>query len=377
MLKTLMLLLVILQTEAMIHAQAGKDRMVVVANNAPVAMVGKVISIPWQQFSNRFNITDTGLFALLDSRTGNELPVQLETQGKGQVQNLLTQVDVASMESIYLQVILRKRKPVPSKVFGRFVPERKDDFAWENDHIAFRMYGKALETTNENAHGIDVWVKRTNKLVINDRYLRNDYHDDHGDGLDYYSVGNTLGAGNIAPYFKDSVWYPGNFSSWKIVDQGPLRITFSLNYDAVNISGHLVSSVKTISLDAGSWLNRVTVVYNSATLDTLPVVMGIVTRKEPGVMLMHEQKGIVGYWEPAHPKYGTTGTAIIANSSAKISFRSNQLLMVSKAATGVPFTYYAGACWDREGIIKNDEIWFAWLYNYKLQLKDQLEITYK
>ena len=25
--------------------------------------------------------------------------------------------------------------------FGRFVPEREDDFAWENDKVAFRVYG--------------------------------------------------------------------------------------------------------------------------------------------------------------------------------------------------------------------------------------------
>ena len=28
-----------------------------------------------------------------------------------------------------------------------YVPERKDDFAWENDKIAFRAYGKALRKT--------------------------------------------------------------------------------------------------------------------------------------------------------------------------------------------------------------------------------------
>lgn len=110
MLKNLIILLGILQTEKMIHAQAGKARMIVVTNNAPVAMVGKVINIPWQQFSNRFNIIDTGLFAILDSRTGNELRVQFETLGKGQIQNLLTQVDVSAMKSIHLQVINRKVK---------------------------------------------------------------------------------------------------------------------------------------------------------------------------------------------------------------------------------------------------------------------------
>ena len=43
-----------------------------------------------------------------------------------------------------------------AKVFGRHVPERKDDFAWENDRIAFRMYGPALEADGEISSGIDV-----------------------------------------------------------------------------------------------------------------------------------------------------------------------------------------------------------------------------
>ena len=32
------------------------------------------------------------------------------------------------------------------KAFGRFVRERFDDFTWENDKVAHRTYGKALET---------------------------------------------------------------------------------------------------------------------------------------------------------------------------------------------------------------------------------------
>ncbi len=32
------------------------------------------------------------------------------------------------------------------KVYGRFVRERHDDFAWENDLIAHRVYGPDLET---------------------------------------------------------------------------------------------------------------------------------------------------------------------------------------------------------------------------------------
>ena len=31
-------------------------------------------------------------------------------------------------------------------VYGRFVRERHDDFTWENDLVAHRMYGTDLET---------------------------------------------------------------------------------------------------------------------------------------------------------------------------------------------------------------------------------------
>src|SRR5699024_9190524 len=123
------------------------------------------------------------------------------------------------------------------KTYCRYVPERKDDFAWENDRIAFRAYGKALEGTNEDAHGFDVWVKRTDQPVLNRRYKGNDYHNDHGDGLDYYHVGLTLGAGNIAPYTNDSIRYPGNYRKWKVLDNGPIRSTFQLFYDSWKVEG--------------------------------------------------------------------------------------------------------------------------------------------
>lgn len=368
--------MVVLQFQATPYAQLGKAGVMVVSNNTHTNYPQKVISIPWQEFSKRFNTSDTSLLVLVDSRTKKQLPLQFETLGKTQIQNLLIQVDVPAMKTIYLKVVQQKRKPFPSKTFGRFVPERKDDFAWENDHIAFRMYGKALQHTNENAHGIDVWVKKSGNLVINERYRRNDYHEDHGDGLDYYGVGNTMGAGNAAPYFNDSVWYPGNFSSWQILDKGPLRITFQLQYDSVNMGGHWLSSVKTISLDAGSWLNKITVEYQGTMIDSLPFIIGLAKRKAPAVMLLNEQKGIIGYWEPAHPAHGSTGTAVVTDNNSIIKIWPDQLVLINRAAINRPFTYYAGACWDKEGVMKNDQMWFAWLNNYKLQLSAPLKISF-
>ena len=76
--------------------------------------------------------------------------------------------------------------------------ERRDDFAWENDRIAHRMYGKALETWAQEpltSSAVDVWFKRTRRLVINDWYMVDDYHRDHGEGADMYSAGKSRGCG--------------------------------------------------------------------------------------------------------------------------------------------------------------------------------------
>ncbi|MCJ8295019.1 MAG: DUF4861 domain-containing protein, partial [Colwellia sp.] len=44
------------------------------------------------------------------------------------------------------------------KAYAKFVPEREDDFAWENDLVAFRMYGPASKSIG-TVIGVDCWIK--------------------------------------------------------------------------------------------------------------------------------------------------------------------------------------------------------------------------
>ena len=47
------------------------------------------------------------------------------------------------------------------KTFARYVPERMDDFAWESDRIAHRIYGQGLiKGEGTITSGIDVWIKK-------------------------------------------------------------------------------------------------------------------------------------------------------------------------------------------------------------------------
>lgn len=221
-----------------------------------------------------------------------------------------------------------------------------------------------------------VWmygVKRTHKMIINERYKRGEYHIDHGDGMDYYHVGFTLGAGNCAPYLNDSIWYSKNYTKWKVLDNGPLRTTFKLDFDTWDVAGIKMKTTKTISLDAGSQLNKIEVTYNynDDLLENLPLAIGIVKRPEDGFGLLNDKKGILGYWEPQHGDDGTTGVGVIIPSKVdNMTVRNNQFLALLTIPQNKPFTYYAGAVWDKAGFITNHQQWFDYLEKQRQQLLD-------
>ena len=286
---------------------------VMVVNPSNVKRNAEVVSIEWSAIIKKYPLLDPARLTIRDELTGNVLPMQVEYKGGDRPLNLLVQIDLAPRQKKRLLIVPEVSSPIESKTYGRFVPERKDDFAWENDRIAFRMYGKALEKTpKEMAYGIDVWVKRTNRLIIDERYRRGRYHEDVGDGMDYYHVGLTLGAGNCAPMWNDSICYDGTYDRWKILDNGPLRTTFQLEYDPWLVGPDSFTATKIISLDAGSDFNRIEVKYSCATRSSFQLAVGIVKRKEGGWIEKNNKMGWMAYWEPEHGKDGTTGIGVVA-----------------------------------------------------------------
>ena len=49
------------------------------------------------------------------------------------------------MESKRFKLVAGQRENYPAEAFGRAVPERYDDYAWENNKVATASYGPALE----------------------------------------------------------------------------------------------------------------------------------------------------------------------------------------------------------------------------------------
>ena len=350
--------LCLLLLPVLLHAQPA--HVISISNKSTLAFTSQVVELPWSAVTAAWPQIDTADFIVTDA-AGQQLVYQLEHHGEKKIRNLLVQTTIPANSTVKLFLKKGHAMPFASKTYCRYVPERKDDFAWENDKIAFRMYGKALETTNENAYGLDVWVKRTDKLVLDTRYKLDDYHKDHGDGLDNYDVGFSLGAGNIAPFESDSVWYSKNYHRWRILDNGPLRSCFQLIYDAWIVQGDSVEATKTIQLDAGSQLNLITAHYFYSGHQPLPVVIGLVKRKKPGSFLLDEKQGIAGYWEPADSLNGTTGVGSVVPGVTRITVSDQQVLIHSATDPAGEISYFTGAAWDKAKEIRSSADWFRYL----------------
>ena len=356
--------------------QMGFSQNITFQNNSSIKRINEVVEIPWSSVIAKYPSIDTNALVITKTDTKTPISYQFEYKGMSNIQNLLVEISISANSSISIQLNKGKRTVFEPKTYCRFIPERKDDFAWENDKIAHRMYGKSLEATpKENAYGTDVWSKRTHKMVINQWYSANNYHEDNGMGLDYYHVGYFLGAGDVAPFIKDSIWFPKNYSRWKVLDNGPLRTSFILYYDSWDVDGQPTTVSKQISIDAGSQLSKVKLVYDYAGNQILPLAIGISRRAAAGTMLLNEQKGILGYWEPTHGKDGNIGVAcIIPNSENKMSLQKGHLLSTVNANAHIPFVYYKGAAWNKMGDIKSAEEWFEYLQNFEVALQNPISI---
>lgn len=251
------------------------------------------------------------------------------------------------------------------KVYGRFVRERHDDFAWENDRIAHRVYGPALETWKADpltSSGIDVWVKRTPRLVVNEWYQSDDYHRDNGDGADFYSVGPSRGCGGIGIWNGKELRVSRNFVNSRVLANGPIRLIFELSFAAWDIGGGVkVSETKRVIADAGQHFDRF---ESSLKLSGKPhgqqLAIGI-AKHAGGAFETDQAHGILRSWEPYPEGNGHLGCAVISVSAPASGFAENtsDRLLLTALPESAPATYLAGTGWDKSGHVADSAAWAA------------------
>lgn len=255
------------------------------------------------------------------------------------------------------------------KVMARFVPERADDFVWENELIAYRAYGKALEG-NPTSPGFDVWVKLPGKLVADDWYAHSKtnpgyYHHNHG-GKDCYKVAVSLGAGASAVITGgDKINYPAtNYRKWKIFEQTDDKVVFVLTYPSWKVGEVDVALSKKITVEAGSYFCKCEDVYTFTGAQTLDVAAGVFRHKPGTIEEEYSSSGVYAIWEQASDQSvekedGRIGVGIIVPGAAGVTITEDGLhgLLGRTVRSGETFTYYFGSCWSK-GDLSTSKLWF-------------------
>jgi hypothetical protein len=264
------------------------------------------------------------------------------------------------------------------KAFGRFVRERFDDFAWENDRIAHRMYGKALETWVREpltSSTVDIWSKRVSKMVINDWYMVDNYHADNGEGADFYSAGRSRGCGGNGLWAENKLWVSRNFINSRVLANGPIRVLFELTYEPFEVNGITVTEIKRISLDAGQNLDHYQSSYRVQS-GNAALISAVGLKKVSG-----EQKefsaahGWLAKWEKMEKNSGNQGLAIVADPKSVINEAEdslNLLLLLRTNKEGVA-SYWAGFAWDKNGVNYND--WKTYVDRYAQGVISPIQIS--
>ena len=264
-----------------------------------------------------------------------------------------------------LSLMACHKETVQPKVYGRFVPERKDDFAWENEYAAYRMYGPSLRPENPS-NGVDLWLKASPELVVDSFYYREHvlglpYHINYGKGLDCYKVGHTAGCGGLIIIANDTTYVGGAYDRWEILEQTPDKFVFKLEYDSLLVAGHVLKESITITAEAGTALNQADVVLTGEYDGELLVGGGIYMHDTIDHFEVYDNIGMIFYEEDAlsdktaakmNYEYNGSTTQGRVQISVKTpdaifaGIKDGNLIAVRPYELGDTLTYYFGATWS-------------------------------
>jgi pectinesterase len=362
---------------------AAPGAAVTARNPIDLARPSETIVLDAAELRQLLAVDDVRRVHVRDERAAKDLLVQaVDTNDDGAYEQLLFQVDFAPKETRTLLLSVGERQIARAedyKTYGRFVRERRDDFAWENDRIAHRMYGKELETWPQEpliSSAVDVWSKRVRKLVVNDWYMVDDYHRDHGEGGDFYSAGSSRGCGGSGIWAGGKLYPSANSRHSRVFAVGPIRVLFELTYEAWTAGGVRVSEKKRISLDAGHNLDRFESHYSfEGSPAALAHAIGI--KKGKGSQIQADRaRGLLRTWEPVPDGGGQLGCGVLVDPAqvADLAQDDRNFLIVAKIAPASPSVYYAGFGWTKSGDFATVEDWDRYLSDSAARLRAPLEI---
>ncbi len=334
--------------------------------------------------------------AIVDSETQTEVVSQeIDSDGDGVMDQVLFQpVIKANSEKIFDAVL--KEKTVAKETgtdpacYSRFVPERTDDYAWENNKVAFRTYGPVAQKMVEDgvkggtlSSGMDAWLKRVEYPIINKWYKKTttgkgSYHEDTGEGLDNFHVGVSRGVGGIAKKADSIYYFSRNFVTWKNLYNGPIRTSFVLTYADWDANGTMITEQKQVSLDYGNNFSR----FEIDLKGTDTISAGLTLHENQGTVSMNEGNAWISHWETLDDS--KIGTAIVV---PKTIFAGSEHYVTNKKDESNLFAhlkvidnkvvYYAGFGWKKAGEFTSQDTWENYLNRFSESLANPLKVSIK
>lgn len=380
---------------------------VTVHNETGLERPAETIIIPFVEVKRRLPDLQYDRLVVRD-QSGSIIPSQVTAmrhvhQGPSSYDDLLFQHDFGPGEKRAMFIVESSELPAPpfpSKVFARLVSERYDDFAWENDRLAHRAYGPALELPSAGkdrliSSGLDLWPKRVPYLVI-DRWYRKGHdglHHDDGEGLDFFEVGVSRGVGGTGIWDGRTLQASRNWRTWQIYANGPLRAIFDLGYEDWGAEvGVRVRETKRFVVDAGRHLDEIHSRFDFSpppgSNGTIMVAIGLSEHpaKAEVTTAGGAPLGWASVWEKYHdPQLGELGVGIVTapDTLAVDLIRvpasatgSAQSFMLVRVKPGQTIRYLAGGGWSKAGTFKDAAQWNGHLAAWAKRLNTPLRISF-
>jgi hypothetical protein len=274
---------------------------------------------------------------------------------------------------------------VTPRAYARLVPERKDDLAWENDKVAFRIYGPALRSGPEDS-GIDIWCKRVARPILDKWYSDEltrgiSYHKDHGEGLDAYKVGDARGCGGLGLWIDDKLVISNTYISAEIIWTGPEVAEFHTVYQyPVKVEGKPLFEYRVTRLRLGERLSDITSTFstqpnqrfrNKKAGVKLPyeIAIGLNTQNKGAAMTFEGEKGLIAIYEPLAGK--GLGTGVLVDPATVVRTtrlpatdkdgKSEQALVIVRPDDQGRVSYRSGFAWAADGEIASAAAWLQYL----------------
>jgi len=313
------------------------------------------------------------------------IPYQLiDENGDGANDELIFQSDFNAKQTQLFEIVEANATNQVQLEYGavaNYIPQRKDDFAWENDKLGFRMYGQELQRTELTSSGIDVWMKKAERPVMIDLYAKGHdyYHADNSMAIDFFNIGPTLGDGGLGSWFDGKLLMSENYYQYKIITNGPIRTIFELTYKPWDMGGgEKIGEVKRISLDIGSNFNKIESRFE-ADVKNATLAVGVTKNERNRKATYLKNNSVLCTWEDAEPRFGIIGCGVVLpkdEAMKKTADDGKNYLLFAKAKNN-SVIYYAGAGWNRTAGFETKEKWNAFVEKKARLIENPLKIEIK